>query len=808
MVSDLRYAFRQLTKSPGFAAIAILTLALGIGACTAIFSLVDTVLLRPLPYPQADRIMVVRQKFKGQQDIPFSWPNFQDARRDNRSFEALAVTQRGQYTISGRGVAEKVSGSLVSSDFFRVLDVPMIVGRPFTAKEDQVGGDKVVVIRASLWQRKLGGKTDAVGQSLTIDGVSYTVVGVLPDDVITPSLSEFWLPITPFSTDASWQKRGNQPGLFAYGRLAKNITVKQAQADLRAIGQRLEAQYPYENAETSLSVTPLLDALVSNYRQALWMLLGAVGLLLAIACANVGSLQLSRTLARTQEFSIRAALGSSRAQLCRQLLVENSVVFLLGGGLGILLALWSLDWVKAFSPSSVRFQNLSINGTVLLFSLGATLVTALFFGLWPALRAAQVDLREALQAAGRGTIGGSSQWTRQIMVAGQVALTVMLVAGAGLFVRSLAEIRRFSFGFDPHNLLVFSVSVPEQGATYQKPEQRVALFNSIRRELEAIPGVSAVGMNFSLPLHTQWSTYFDVAGREPYPAGHEPGMEMGVIDENYFGAIGLPVLRGRNFNSSDRSDSREKIIIDERMAQTIWPGQDPIGKVLFRGRAANRSSDEKRGTEVIGLVPTVALYGINGGPENYFQGYLAQSQAAFNEMNFVLRTSLPPLSLERAVRQAIAAVDSGIPLYGLKTMEQMIAADHATQSLQSRLVGFFAAVALLLAALGLHGVVAHAMATRRRELGVRLALGALQRQLVFLVFRQGALPLLIGAAIGVMATAAVGRLIASLLYHVSPYDFTTLSLSVGVLLATGLFALWLPARRATRIDPMIALRAE
>ncbi len=808
MLSDFRYAFRQLIKSPGFAAVAILTLALGIGACTAIFSLVDTVLLRPLPYPEENQIMVLRQKFKGEQDIPFSWPNFQDVRRDNRSFDALAVTQRGQYTISGRGVAEKVNGALVSSDFFRVLGVPMIAGRPFTTKEDQIGGEKVVVIRASLWQRKLGGKADAIGQPLLIDSVPYTVVGVLPDDVITPSLSEFWLPIAPFSTDASWQKRGNQPGLFAYGRLANGVTLEQAQADLRTIGQRLEAEYPSENAETTFSVTPLLDVLVSNYRQALWMLLGAVGLLLAIACANVGSLQLARTLARTQEFSIRAALGCSRAQLTRQILVENSVLFLLGGGLGVLLALWSLDWIKAFSPASVRFQNLSINGAVLLFSLGTTLLTALFFGLWPALRAARVDVREALQSAGRGTIGSSSQWTRQIMVAAQVALTVMLVAGAGLFVRSLAEIQRFPFGFDPHNLLVFSVSVPEQGAAYQKPEARVALFNSIRRELEGIPGVRTVGMNFSLPLHTQWSTYFDVADRAPYPPGHEPAMEMGVIDEKYFGALGLPISRGRNFTANDRPDSGPKIIIDERMARAIWPGQDPIGKVLYRGRAANRTPSDQHGAEVIGVVPTVALYGIDGGPGNYFQGYLAQSQEAFNEMNFVLRTSLPSLLLEPTVRQAVAAVDPEVPLYGLKTMEQMIAADHATQSLYSRLVGFFAAVALLLAALGLHGVVAHAMATRRRELGIRLALGALQRQLVLLVFRQGALPLLIGAAIGLAGAIAVGRLIGSLLYHVSPYDFTTLSLSVGVLFAIGLFALWLPARRATRIDPMIALRAE
>ena len=807
-MNDLRFALRQLWKSPGFTAVAVLTLALGIGACTAIFSLVDNVLLRPLPYPDSDRVMAVMQEFKGAQKIPLSWPNFEDLKRDNHSFAALAVTQRGSYTLSGMGLAEKVRGALVSSEFFRVLGVRMIVGRPFTAEEDRVGGGKVVVIRDSLWQRKFAGNADALGKPMTIDGVLYTVVGVLPDDVITPSQSEFWLPITPFSTDSGWQKRGNQPGLFAYGRLKDGVTVEQARADLRAIGERLQRQYPAENAETLPFVGPLLDLLVADYRQALWMLMGAVGLLLAIACANVGSLQLARTLTRTREFSIRAALGSSRARLIRQVLVENLVLFLIGGGLGTLLAFWSLDTIKAFSPPSARFQTLSVNGGVLFFSLGATVLTALFFGLWPALRAARTDLREALQAGGRGTVGSSSQWARQIMVAGQVALTVLLVAGAGLFARSLVQIQRFSFGFDPHNLLVFSVSVPEEGGAYGSEEKRIVLFDAIKSRLAALPGVRSVGMNYSLPLRTQWSTYFDVADRAPFKPGSEPAMEMGVADEGYFPTLGLPISRGRNFNAGDRPGTAPKIIIDERMAKTIWPNEDPIGKIIYRGRAANRSESERKGTEVIGVVPTIALYGIDEAAQKYFQGYLAQSQEGSNELNFILRTEVAPLSLERAVRDAVAAVDPAVPIHALTTMEQMIDAGHVTQTLYSRLVAFFAAVALLLACLGLHGVVAHATAARRRELGIRMALGALQRQLVMLVLRQGAGPLLVGAFLGILGAIAIGRLIAGLLFGVSPYDPATLILSIGLLLGIGLLTLWLPARRATKIDPMIALRDE
>lgn len=807
-MNDLRFAFRQLRKSPGFTLVAVVTLALGIGACTSIFSLVETVLLRPLPYPETDRVMAVQQQYQGSRNIPLSWPNFQDVKRDNRSFAALAIFQRGDYTFSGIGAAEKVRGALVSSEFFQVLGVGMVQGRPFTVEEDQVGSPRVVVIRESLRHRKFAGVDDVLGKSVTIDGNSYTVVGVLPDDVITPSRCEFWAPITPFSTDPGWQKRGNQPGLFALGRLKPGITVEQARADLRAIGERLQKEFPAECADTVPALMPLLESMVANYRQALWMLMGAVGLLLAIACANVGSLQLARTFSRAQEFALRSALGSSRGRLIRQVLVENILLFLIGGGLGTLLAFWSIDTVKAFSPASPRFQNLSVNLNVLLFSLGISVSTGLFFGLWPAFRAARTDLREALQGASKGVVSGSSQWMRQIMVAAQVALTVLLVAGAGLFARSLAQIQNFQFGFDPRNLLVFTVSVPDTAGAYEQPDARIAFFNEVKSRLETLPGVRSVGFNYSLPLRTQWSTFFDVIGRDPYRPGSEPSMQMGVIDPNYFPTLGLPILRGRNFNSGDTRTSGRKIIIDERMAHAIWPGEDPIGKRIYRGRAANRSPEEAAGTEIIGVVPTIALNGIDDVPGNEFQGYLGQSQLAFNELNFVLRTAVAPLGLEKSVRDIVASLDPNVPVYGLTSMEKLIADSYVTQSLFSRLVMFFAGVALLLACLGLHGVVAHAMSTRQREFGIRMALGALQRQLVGLVLRDGARPLIAGLVLGILSALALGRLIAGLLYHVSPYDSVTLFVTVAALLLSGALTLWLPARRAAKIDPMIALRAE
>jgi predicted permease len=445
---------------------------------------------------------------------------------------------------------------------------------------------------------------------------------------------------------------------------------------------------------------------------------------------------------------------------------------------------------------------------VLLFSLGISVVTGLFFGLWPAFRAARTDLREVLQGASKGTVSGSSQWMRQIMVAAQVALTVLLVAGAGLFARSLAQIQHFQFGFDPHNLLVFTASVPETGGLYEKDEARLAFFEQVKTRLQALPGVRSVGYNYSLPLRPMWSTFFDVAGREPYRPGTEPTMEMGVIDPGYFPTLGLPILRGRNFDATDTPASGRKLIIDERMANAIWPGEDPIGKTIYRGRAANRSAEESARTEIIGVVPTVALDGIQDTPGNQFQGYLPQSQLAFNELSFVVRTDVPPLSLEKSVRAVVAAIDPNVPIYGVTTMEKRIAENYVTQALYSRLVAFFAGVALLLACLGLHGVVAHAMSTRRRELGIRMALGALQRQLVFLVLRDGARPLLAGLMLGILSALALGKLIAGLLYRVSPYDTLTLAVTVVALVISGALTLWLPARRAAKIDPMIALRAE
>ncbi len=806
MLQDLRLAFRAFLRSPLHTVTVVLILAIGIGANTAIFSLVHSVLLKPLPYPEPDRITLLQQQQRGTMDSPFSWPNIQDLKRDNRSFDAVGIFTRQTFTFSGHGPAEQTSGGAVSADFFRVLRIDPLLGRVFTGTDDVPGAPKVVVLRESFWRRKLGADPAILGQSIVLNAQPYQIIGVLPNAVINPSGTEFWVPVAPFADNDDWRNRRNQPGIFALGRLKDGITIEQARADLLSVGQRLQRDFPAENTNILPITRPLMEVVTGTYRSSLTMLMAAVALLLLIACANVAGLQLVRGFARAQEFSIRAALGAGRGPLVRLLLAESLALSLLGGALGVLLAFWSIDGIRALLPPLPRFQALAVDQVVLGFSVALSLAVGIVSGLWPAWRASRVDLREALQAGGqKGVIGGASQLTRQAMVTLQVALTVVLLAGAGLFARSLQKIAQFEYGFDSSNLLLVNVSLPDVPGRYDTDAKRIAFFEQARERVSVLPGVRSVGLNYSAPLRMDWSQIFDVDGRPPYPAGQEPIMQMGIIDPNYFPTLGLRVLKGRNFDASDKYDGTHTMIIDQRMAEALWPGEDPIGKVVLRGNRG-RPIAERR-TTIVGVVPTIQVDGFADGPRQ-FQAYLPQSQAGNDSLHFIIRTNVTPRSLVDSVRSAIAAQDPNVPAYSIATMDELIAQESGSQRLYSLLVSLFAGVALLLAALGLYGVVTHAVGARRREIGIRMALGALSRQVVTLMLRQGAGPLLLGLALGLVSSLAAGRFIASLLYHVSPYDPVTLLLAPIVLALVGLFALWLPARRAARIDPTVALRAE
>lgn len=802
---DLKFALRSLSRTPLHAATVILILALGIGANTAIFSLVKSVLLNPLPYPEGGQIVLLNQLHQGR-STPLSWPNYLDVKAAAQSFSSIALYQRGSVTLTGQGPAQQVPRAIVEEPFFRLLGVQPLLGRTFTPDEDRPGAPRVAVIRESLWRQKFAADPAILGRAVFLNGEAVTVIGVMPNHLISPTGVEIWLPLGPSSTTSNWQARRNQPGLFALARLKPGTSLAQARAELLQIGERLQRDYPVDNSETVPGAQSLLDVLVGTYRGSLWMLMAAVGLLLVIACANVASLQLARSLGRAGEFSLRAALGSDRARLIRLQLVESLVLSLAGGTLGVLVAFWGLDAIRLLSPATQRFQTVTLDQPVLFFSLGIAVLTGLASGLWPAWRASRVDLREAMQAgATKGATGGISQFGRQSLVALQVALTVTLLAGAGLFARSLHRIQEFQFGFDPHNLLLLRVSVPETSGPYTEEAKRIAVFEALRAKLGEIPGVTSVGMNYSAPLRTMWSTIFDLEGRPAFEPSEQPGMEMGIVDENYFATLGLTIRRGRNFDSSDRIGSTQSLIIDQRFADTMWPGEDPIGKSVLMGLASQPIEQRRR--VVVGVVPAIAIYGLNR-EANYFQAYLAQSQEASNEMFFFLRTAVAPRSIVEAARAAVASVDPDIPVSRVETMEEMIAADHSSQTLYSRLVVLFAAVALVLAALGLYGVVTHAVNARQREIGIRMALGALHRQVISLILRQGVAPMLAGLALGLVVALLGGRLVSNLLYQTSPADPLVLATAGATLLLVGLLALWLPARRAAKVDPMVVLRSE
>lgn len=802
MLADLRLAFRQFVRVPGHSFTVVAILALGIGANAAIFSLLYSVLLNPLPYPKADQLVLLWQKEKNVRDVSVSWPNAQDWMAQNTTFSSMALYQRNTYTLTGRGPAERVNAAAVTADYFKTVGLPTQLGRFFTAEEDRVGGPQVAVISHRLWQSKFGGASTVLGQPLELDGQSYTIVGVVPADWALPRGSEIWIPLTPSSTKPGWQDRGTGPGLFVLGRLKDSAALEQARAELRGISERIIKNFPSQAPEAYAYVEPLLEASVGSYRAPLWFLMGAVGLLLLIACANVAGLQLARALARTRDYSIRAALGSGRGRLLRQQLVESLVFALIGGALGVLLAESCLGLIRAWSPNVPRFQEVSVNLPVLAFSFGTAALASVLAGIWPAWRASRTDVRAALASGGNAGTAPSAQLGRQIVVGAQVALTLMLLAGSLLFARSLANISRFQYGFDSSNLLVFRANLPEGRPAYDTPEKRIAFYHRLRAELNALPGVKSAGFNLSTPFRTQWQGSFELPDRTLKP-GEAPVMEVGFADASYFTTMGIPLLRGRNFGPEDKLGSRGAMIIDQAFADKIWPGEDPIGKTISWG--GNRILDGK--VHVVGVVPTIELYGFTGGPK-LLQAYFANDQWAVSNVNFVVRTETNPRALVDIVRATLARLDPDLALYDFATMDEMIAASSTTQRLSARLVTLFGGTALLLSAIGLYGIVAYAVRARQREIGVRMAVGAQPRQVIALVLRQGTKPLVFGIVLGLIGAFGAGQLVQGMLYQTKAADPLALAASAAALALIAFVALWLPARRAAKVDPMKALRAE
>ncbi len=799
-MNDIRFALRQLWKSPGFTLLAVLTLGLGIGLNTSIFSVVNAVLLRPLPYPEGDRIAIVMQTSRSMPEISFSFPDYADMRRDNTVFEHFAVTRRESYNLSGLDgrEPEQISGALVTASFFNVIGLQPQLGRTFTEEEDRAGGPPLAVISDGLWQRLFARNTNVLGRVLTFGGQPYTVVGVMPPQMFSPRTVDVWFPLVRRSDNEQWQDRENHPGLTGWARLKRGVSLENAQAHLTTIAQRLAQQHPTSNAENGVKITQFIENQVGEYRTSLKLLLGAVLVVLLIACANLANLLAARGAARSREFAIRMAIGATRWQITRQLLIESIALAVLGGLLGVMLAAWGRDLLVALSPPGARrFQETQLDLWVLLFTGAISIGTSVLFGLWPAWQTSRADPQSAL-ASGRGSSDApAARRSRELLIIAEVALTLLLLSAAALVLKSFAKATSLQLGFEPRGLMSAQLFLPSP--TYDDHAKLLTFSDALLQKLRAIPGVEKAAIAANPPLMTGWQSGFLAEGHEEPPPGQGPSAEIAVVTSDYFATIGTPLLRGRTFLPTDTKDAPPVLIIDQTVAERWFAKEDPIGKRIRINNNTWRT--------VVGVAPRLKVYGFNDEVQ-LPQVYFPQTQQPQTGVVILLRTSLPIATLERPLRQIVASLDPAQPVFDIRTMQERVEETWATPRLLTFLLGVFAALALLLAVIGLYGVMAYNGVRRMREIGVRLALGARRQQIVGMMLQQGMRLLAIGLVIGFLGALATSRVLRSLLFEVSATDPL---IYVGVALLLGIsaaVACWIPARRAARVDPIITLRAE
>lgn len=801
MMADLRYALRALTRTPGFTLAVVLTLALGIGVNSAIFSVVYGVLLRPLPYASPERLVVLYGHYPQFGRASTSLPDFQDWRAGTHAFEQLAAVHGGNFILTGDGEPERVVADRVTANFFTTFGVRPVRGRAFLPDEDKMGGDdRVVVLSYGYWQRRFGGDPRIVGRDIQLSGRPWTVVGIAPQGFRFGRDVDLW---APTRADTTLPRRAEF--LDVIGRLKPGVTVAQASADVAAVVRQLAEQYPATNGRITSEVIGLEEDLVRDARPALLAFAGAVLLVLLIACANVANLLLARAATREREVAVRVALGAGRARLLRQLLTESMVLALLGGVAGIALASWS---VAAIGATHVQFlprqHEIEMNVTVVAFSLALSVATGLLFGLAPALRLTRRPLHASMREGARGSTGGSLARTRNALVLAEVAVALVLSMGAGLLIRSFDKLTRVDLGFQPAGVLTYSVTFPS--AKFKEAAQLPAFYESLLERSRALPGVRSVALSADLPMDAANYLSYSIEGEPPRApgAGEAPtDVQPFNVSADYFAVLHIPLRRGRLLQATDGASAPRVAVINEEMARRVFGNRDPIGHRLTFGNPANNATGWMT---IVGVVGNVAQEGVTAGA--YPQLYASLAQNASRNVFVSLRTDRDPLALATAARNAVRDVDRDLVVNDMQPLEARVAQSIARPRLSVWLLGGFAAVALVLAAIGIYGVMAYTVAQRTREIGVRMALGADPLGVKRLVVWQGMRPALAGVVVGLLGALQASRLIASLLYGVSTLDPVTFALVPLFLATIALLATYLPARRATHVSPTVALQSE
>ena len=804
-MNNLRFALRQLRKTPGFTAVAVVTLGLAIGANTAIFSIVNAVLLRPLPYPHSEQLVRV---FGSQPQLalaPSSPANFLEWKEENQVFERIGTYVGQGFNLLGGDKPERVIGARVSADLLQLLNVQPALGRLFTNDEDQDGRGQVVILSHDFWRSRFGGDANTVRQTITLNDRPYMVVGVMPAGFAFPSTrTQVWVPV---AFNAAERKTRDTNFIDVVARLKPGVSIEQARANMNAVARSQTERYPRTNTGIGVKIVSLHEHIVGDVRPMLVVLLGAVAFVLLIACANVANLLLARAAARQREMAIRGALGASRSRIVRLLLTESVLLAVVGGAVGLLLAFWSLDLLVSLKPANLpRLAEVGVNRTVFLFTLAVSVVTGLLFGVAPAWQVSKMDLNEGLKESSRGgTDSPRRHQVRALLVVSEVALSLVLLVGAGLMIRSFSRLLAVDPGFKADHVLTAFVSLPV--SKYPKREEQTAFFDRLLERLRNVPGVSAAGVVTDIPLYGGSSTGFDVDGRPEAAPGTRAMTDYRLINSDYFAAMGMKLVKGRAFSRYDIEAAPGVVIINETMAARFFVGEDPIGRRL------DLSGDPKDLREIVGVVGDVRNYGVDAEvkPEVYVPflqsapGYLSGVVSA---MTIVVRSAIEPTALAAALREQVQALDKDQPVSEIRTMEWYLADSMVQRRFNMLLLGAFAGLALVLAAVGIYGVIAYTVTQRSHEMGIRIALGARGADILRLVFANAMVTTLVGIAIGLAAAFSLTRLLQSLLYQVSATDPFVFAMIPILLLLVAVIATYIPARRAMNVDPIEALRSE